>query len=592
MPVHDVSHHQSVGIRGHLAKVYNGKSLDSQPFQDFPVVLDRLTQLKMCLAIAPENAIALEFGVYTGGSLRTLALANKARSFTGFDSFKGLPEPWHRSETSTYPAGHFKLKSLPLMPGNVALVAGFIEDTLPPWLAENMGAIGFVHIDVDLYSAAKFVLQSIKERLVDGAVIVFDELGDWKDEGVYPLWREGEWKAFDEWLGETGFSYRILSRGERFEAAVQVFKTPPKARTAAEELDHATKMWEQGAQTQAVDFLADALKAKPQWVGGHHKLAAWQTKLRRSNDALSTIDTIWTTVQQKPDHTVATDFLRLRAENLFRTEEVDRAWEDIQLFRERRPSHVGGLSLYAVVASRRRDHESATNAWNQAFQLSGSPDYREKAETEKLLSSIRPEFRRMKFSGLMIQHIVDERNFTTVLDIGSGAGEQAAALRQSKKIVTELDYGESHYFQQNPDGSGAMVGDFLKIDFSETYDCVIASHVLEHQLNVNAFLKKLHSVVREGGVVAISVPPLKHNIVGGHVTLWNAGLLLYNLVLAGFDCTKPWIRQYGYNISVVLKKRSISPAGLVFDNGDINRIAQFLPEGFAEGFNGDIRSFG
>ena len=208
------------------------------------------------------------------------------------------------------------------------------------------------------------------------------------------------------------------------------------------------------------------------------------------------------------------------------------------------------------------------------------------------LCQVRPDLRAMKFSSAAIERLLAHHEFTTVLDIGSGAGEQAKALRSHGKTVTELDYGKSKYFVLNPDEGGAIIGDFMEADIAEQFDCVIASHVLEHQLNVGAFLKKVHGVVKEGGVVAISVPPLKPQIVGGHVTLWNAGLLLYNLVVAGFDCSNPWIRRYGNNISLVIQKKTIEPQGLEYDSGDIDRIQAYLPPGCKEGFDGDFLEYG
>ena len=90
-------------------------------------------------------------------------------------------------------------------------------------------------------------------------------------------------------------------------------------------------------------------------------------------------------------------------------------------------------------------------------------------------------------------------------------------------------------------------------------------------------------------MLAITVPPAMHQIVGGHLSVWNAGLLLYHLILAGFDCRNAHVCQYGYNISVILRKRLIELPALHYDSGDINRLAQFLPDGLSEGFNGDIR---
>lgn len=82
---------------------------------------------------------------------------------------------------------------------------------------------------------------------------------------------------------------------------------------------------------------------------------------------------------------------------------------------------------------------------------------------------------------------------------------------------------------------------------------------------------------------------MKNEIVGGHVSIWNAGLLIYNLVMAGFDCRRAAILRYSYNISCIIEKRSIVlPKDLNYDYGDIEKLSMYLPQGLAEGFNGDI----
>ena len=251
------------GIRSALARTYDAGSISIDAFQQFPVVLDRLEQLKAAFALSPRPALALEFGVFTGGSLRALALANRKVEFVGFDSFEGLPEPWVRSEDSVYAAGHFAVDALPAMPPNVTLVAGFFEDTLGPWLSAHAGPVGFVHVDADLYSATRHVLDNLSDRLCDGAIIVFDELGDWRGEGVYAAWEQGEWKALTEWLHATGMTFRILSRGARFEAAIQVFRGQPAARTPADDLAHAMRLWDQGVRAPAVAAAPASLAGTP-----------------------------------------------------------------------------------------------------------------------------------------------------------------------------------------------------------------------------------------------------------------------------------------------------------------------------------------
>lgn len=214
---------------------------------------------------------------------------------------------------------------------------------------------------------------------------------------------------------------------------------------------------------------------------------------------------------------------------------------------------------------------------------------------------VRHEFSRVQFAGAALQKVIDDYAFETVLDIGAGAMHHSEIFARYGKKVTAVDYGVSVYYRQHVTGDGIAInkilGDFNHIDFGEVYDCVWASHVLEHQVNTDDFLKKVVSLTREGGVIAITVPPFKHDIVGGHVSLWNAGLLLYRLVLAGVDCSTASVMSYGYNISVIVRKKTVSAydCGIEFDCGDIRRIKHFLPKGIKyfsnesdDPFNGNI----
>jgi SAM-dependent methyltransferase len=185
-----------------------------------------------------------------------------------------------------------------------------------------------------------------------------------------------------------------------------------------------------------------------------------------------------------------------------------------------------------------------------------------------------------------LEKLLRDYSFHTVLDVGCGTGRHTRLFREAGKQVTAIDI--------YPGVDDAVQADYLQHRFDRTFDCVWVSHVLEHQLNVNLFLRKLHSELREGGLLAISIPPLKQEIVGGHVTLWNAGLLLYNLVLAGFDCSQAAIKCYGYNISLIMPKISAAlPLDrLRYDKGDLDLLASFFPKvagmQWGQAFNGQI----
>ena len=198
-------------------------------------------------------------------------------------------------------------------------------------------------------------------------------------------------------------------------------------------------------------------------------------------------------------------------------------------------------------------------------------------------------FNSVPFAAETLEFLVKKYEFKTVLDIGSGEGRHSDVLNLVGKNVTSIDFGTSVYFDKKSDSHLCVTADYNTFDFKEKFDAIWASHVLEHQPNPNLFLKKIHNDLKEGGILALTVPPLKHDIVGGHVTLWNAGLLMYQLILAGFNCRDICIKSYGYNISIVLKKKSISSYPVLsYDSGDILKLAAYFPEGTTEPFNGGI----
>jgi len=180
-----------------------------------------------------------------------------------------------------------------------------------------------------------------------------------------------------------------------------------------------------------------------------------------------------------------------------------------------------------------------------------------------------------------LEFMCKKYNFSTVLDIGCGEGLQSRAFLEKGKQVTAIDYGKSNRvssFEHNPNFN-LIIDDFNTYIFDKQYDCVWSSHVLEHQLDPHQFLCKMLSLVREGGVVAITVPPYKSEIIGGHVNLWNAGLLLYRLVLAGCDCSEASVKKYGYNVSVVTTKKSIQPLkDIRYDVGDLQILERYFPK--------------
>lgn len=150
--------------------------------------------LRHALSLAPQGGMALEFGVATGGTLRIIAEARRGQGGVyGFDSFEGLPETWRTG----VPKGAFATSTLPQVDG-AELVKGWFDQTLPDFLEKHPGPVDFLHIDCDLYSSTRTVLDLVGDRLRPGSIVMFDELFN------YPTWQQHEIKAWNEFLERTG----------------------------------------------------------------------------------------------------------------------------------------------------------------------------------------------------------------------------------------------------------------------------------------------------------------------------------------------------------------------------------------------------
>ncbi len=147
----------------------------------------------------------LDLGVWKGDSTRALARIFPERVIHGFDSFEGLPEDWgHLGK------GHFGEVegALPDVPANVQLFKGWFDATLPAWRdAHDDRPISLLRVDCDLYSSTKTALAALRPLIRPGTWIVFDELIGYRG------WEAHEYRAFMEFIDETGFEYEYVAYG-------------------------------------------------------------------------------------------------------------------------------------------------------------------------------------------------------------------------------------------------------------------------------------------------------------------------------------------------------------------------------------------
>jgi hypothetical protein len=157
----------------------------------------------------------MEFGVFTGGTMRFMAKKKPVASFHGFDSFEGLPEDWFGMPLVK---NSFSVNGkLPKVPANVELHKGWFNETLPKWREKYQDKVAFMHIDCDLYSSTVDILENLADRMQVGTVVLFDEYLN------YPNWQHHEYKAWKEFTEKYSIGYEYIGFA-RQQVAVRITK--------------------------------------------------------------------------------------------------------------------------------------------------------------------------------------------------------------------------------------------------------------------------------------------------------------------------------------------------------------------------------
>ena len=149
-----------------------------------------------------KNGLWLEFGVYSGITINSIARIAKHREIFGFDSFLGLPEVWRGMPTDVFNRDGVT----PDVESNVTLISGWFNDTIPKFLSENKSDyISFLHIDCDIYSSTTEVFNNFYDKIKKGTVILFDELYN------YPEWKDHEFKALMEFTEKYDKKFDVIA---------------------------------------------------------------------------------------------------------------------------------------------------------------------------------------------------------------------------------------------------------------------------------------------------------------------------------------------------------------------------------------------
>jgi O-methyltransferase len=158
----------------------------------------------------------LEFGVAGGASLAhwVCSDADPRTVFFGYDTFQGIPEDWGRIPKGAYSTNG----QLPdIDDRRLTLVKGLFEDSL----VDSLRLVPVerplvVHLDADLYSSTRFVLDTLDCHFKSGDVLIFDEFACLTS-SVH------EFRAFYDWQVASGWQIILLgSTGQHQQVALRL----------------------------------------------------------------------------------------------------------------------------------------------------------------------------------------------------------------------------------------------------------------------------------------------------------------------------------------------------------------------------------
>lgn len=133
-------------------------------------------------------------------------------------------------------------------------------------------------------------------------------------------------------------------------------------------------------------------------------------------------------------------------------------------------------------------------------------------------------------------------------------------------------------------------GNFIYHDFGKQFDAVWCSHTFEHQLEPHKFLCKLRNVIKPGGVLALIVPAPRTTLASGHVHEYSIGLLVYSLILAGFNCQNACVNGNDIESSIVMRvvDANLKPPRSQDNEHLLEDLIEFFPNSAIKSFNNRI----
>lgn len=195
----------------------------------------------------------------------------------------------------------------------------------------------------------------------------------------------------------------------------------------------------------------------------------------------------------------------------------------------------------------RKDYESLYDGeYYQDSEGAVNPNYSDYNDEEQITKD------KFKFAYDYIKKYKTKNN--TLLDVGAGFGFFLKYLPKSIKLeAVEVSSQAAQAISKNTSAK-IYQKDFLAVKIQQTYDFIVSFDVIEHQLSLSSYLKKINTLLNEQGTFLFTTPDFDsifNKILGKRAPLIQPSYHNYYL-------TKNWLRnnikQYGFDIITLRTK--------------------------------------
>jgi SAM-dependent methyltransferase len=153
-----------------------------------------------------------------------------------------------------------------------------------------------------------------------------------------------------------------------------------------------------------------------------------------------------------------------------------------------------------------------------------------------------------------------------LLEIGSGYGLFLDAARPAFRSLLGTEYSEAAAASARSRGHDVRVGGVEAVPGERTFDCIVATHVVEHVYDPRAYVARLLPLLRPGGRVLLATPDMGsawRQVMGRrwpsfkppeHVLYFDRRTLRALLVDGGFEDIRPFPYLHSFPLGLILRK--------------------------------------